>query len=659
MKKEKRVWYLLLMIVLILSACGASTAGDGSAPSGEPASGAAVVEDSGGGGAVDYSLEPQKTEVAGYTWEIPMFTGMEDAGKQRRLNRKIKEKVEREIEESECVNSDSVLSLVDSRVTFQGAATASFYLVIREYHSGNTNPVIPVAVNINPMTEKIIPRSRLLWSKKKLKECFQAGAGTLVSGRVPGGEKADPGEDYRLEDLTSWKNVEVVKTEKGIGVIVSRILLPEDLGSYRVYEIRDSEYRKPERNDYFPLTAGTYDEMGTGTWSGEFLLENGERAEQEVEISFESQEAGERVWYGKILITEEGLDVRNLDIGQFLLSAGCIVKTSDSGREMSQRECDELLVNYEAPAGARTVCREEDRETREDGEYQRTERQGDEIQYTFCGGDATGGRYERYVWKKDVGLIAYRMGYGDDGDCVCVWKKGILQDESVLREDIHTLSGQTTPGQERTESQVCNPWFSADTGPVEMEYGRENGMISGRIALRWDNIENGPKGSLYQMFYNSVQDLDVEESELRPETEKEWEEFRQAAGAGAVFGYFFVTDSEIYYMDLLSEAQRRKMLSLGKVPAEAQLVCREKTIKDKKKGEGWHHYLESGPEDIRMFSSWYQNANEEGRMIRKFVWKRDRGLIGYYESATSAGGRSLYFCREEEKDWFQKLGWEV
>lgn len=415
-------------------------------------------------------------------------------------------------------------------------------------------------------------------------------------------------------------------------------------------------------NPYFPvMVANEYErEFTTGSWQYTYHTRDGETLRGETELVFTQQT--DSLFYGELTVSDERMNIEDLRVGQFLVRPDVIYQTSDTCREMTEKEGERLFYDGKLPSGARVVCQADEKTETGADQGQWIQVQGDTIRYDFYDSSRGTGKYQSYLWKKETGLIGYRMGNPGEGDVLRIWKDDFVREDDLEQNPWKRSTSGTheTPASEQGGvatgekilqgdtallKQTDNPYFPWNTVETKACHYQKEVIRTGNVTLRMTLCDASRQGRLYQMAYNEVRNLkDAELGKLKGKSLAEEKR-------GCDFGYFWVTKEEIYYMEYLSAGQREKLSEEGRVPSEADLVCTAGLRKDRKKAgkKGWHQGIVRYGKGIRQYYRYYVNQDENSSNIMDLYWKRGEGLIAYCEAVSPAGGGSLVLA--DRKYW--------
>lgn len=112
----------------------------------------------------------------------------------------------------------------------------------------------------------------------------------------------------------------------------------------------------------------------------------------------------------------EGVPKERLDLGYFYVEKEKIYKI------VPTEENKISLKKKELPVGSTIVCQEKEivdsLSKDQKGEHEYLLINGDQREYHLYNDKVNTGYFESYIWKKKVGLIYYKSGYGAEGNLV-------------------------------------------------------------------------------------------------------------------------------------------------------------------------------------------------------------------------------------------------
>lgn len=269
--------------------------------------------------------------------------------------------------------------------------------------------------------------------------------------------------------------------------------------------------------------------------------------------------------------------------------------------------------------------------------------QGDEIISYRYDNSVQNGKYQMYVWKKQAGLVAYRMGFGFDGDLVCIWKEDLLSNKSVLKE---TFYQEKNGKKKAAEPFVTNPYFPYDGDSIQEFSALEETVISGKISWQTKLLDAGSHGTLYQIGFNRIYGRNQNGSELESEIFD-----GRTNSAYNWYAYLWVTKKEVYYIDYMTVQEYTGLIKSGTLAKQASCICKENESADPLAEDkvGRHESIRATKDGVRHYSSYSINnkSNPEGRSLLRFSFKKQVGLIKYFYAATSAGAGSILVANEK------------
>lgn len=582
-------------------------------------------------------LKETKIELEGFSVEIPQFTGMGDAGKQKRLNEMIQKKVRKQIRGSG-IKPDREKDWIsmDSSVTCLDSTRAGMLFIFEGYSEGGAHPGRWIeTVNLDLANESYLTRSDLVFDKQKLQQLLLAGKGKKVFDL---GFLKEKRKKKNRDVITYWSDVKCYLTKDGIGVVIS---LSYAMGSYAIYEVSAEDYSNQKRNPYFPWTGEKYEyeKINGGTFQAEFNA--GEKIQKEVTVSYDNLTSGESTCHIEINTADEEIPVELLDLGIFGIETDRIIRLAESEVDMSPEQLEKWKPKGKMPEQSVEICSEKevaDVNEGKAGKHFYNKVIGDEVIFYSYDNSVKNGKYQLYVWKKEAGLVAYRCGTGGQGDSVRIWKPDILINTEVLQEDFYVPGSNA----EKAVPVVKNPYFPYVDGDkipcvfwepgVGDFQGAEN--FGGNLNWHVRNVENSQKGSLYILAYN-YKDVGKYSELLEKSGGKD---YLLDVQRGCHSGYYWVTADKIYWLSSVSPEQQKILLQTGKVPVHGVVVCQEQDKPDRHKPDKVltdHTVIQHYKGNICCYRSCWLNGSGDVRDIQLFIWKKNVGLIGYAQSENS------------------------
>ena len=405
------------------------------------------------------------------------------------------------------------------------------------------------------------------------------------------------------------------------------------------WEAEDEEDEDEDEDEYMPWNPylpgrekkyDWYDDITSGTFQGEFDF--GSRVSEKVMFVYETMGEGlcQISIQTKAEEIAEEIPVEMLNLGEFYIEPDAITKVSDGWRDISEDQLSDLMEKGKKPDHSVVVCQESalaDDKTDGHGIHIRREIRGEDVVCYLYDNFVPNGKYQMYVWKKNAGLVAYRCGYGGQGDCIRIWSEDISGDASYLKESFYVPGNNA---QEKASPVVSNPYFPYRDGDiVPLTFVSEVfEKQRGTVRLRVKNLDNSEKGSLYRLTYNRVSGIAMKDSE--DEIQSGLIEFIKKQGND--MGYYWVTQEKIWYVACLSPDQKKTLLQKGTLPECGEVICQEKPKADKEK-EGKvlvdHAWIERHKGGICCYRSYRTNGSGDTRAVCQYVWKKNVGLVGY------------------------------
>lgn len=276
-------------------------------------------------------------------------------------------------------------------------------------------------------------------------------------------------------------------------------------------------------------------------------------------------------------------------------------------RGLSEEEKEALIALDELPEEASIVCQNtemKDENMDRYGTHEKIVVHDNEVEYSNYYDDADIISSETFIWQKGTGMILYHQKYAPEVfEEMMLWQEGKVNNLQERKEAVFVKGTENPP------LEINNPYFNSET---EMSYKGDFTFTDSReteeVTISCQYLDSSKDGNLYRIGFDQIERAEVPDELLN-------------------LGYFYVKEDKIYRMLKLSGKEKEDLITLGKIPERAYIVCQDGEIKDANEGiKGCHEKIQIKEKQVRY--SQYYDWGDTG-FYEVFLWQKDDGMILY------------------------------